>query len=60
MVGERSNSSEGYGVSRAGAVGSENAGMSSVICGETPQSRKPKVFHTTSIGVESVGPKRDG
>lgn len=59
MVGERSNDSEADAVRRGGVVGSENAGMSSVKADETSAHRKSKVFHTTSIGVELVGPKLD-
>ena len=33
--------------------------MSSVFARETRAHRKSKVFHTTSIDVELVGPKRD-
>ena len=38
-------------VSRAGALGSENAGMSSDNPGENPGHRKPKVSYATLIGV---------
>ena len=44
-------------VSRDGAQGSENAGMSSVKPGEKPDHRKPKVSYATFFDVGLVGPK---
>ena len=44
-------------VSRGGARGSENPGMSSVKIGENPIRRKPKVSYATLFGVGLVGPK---
>ena len=40
-----------------GALGSENAGTSSVKAGEKPARRKSKVSWATLIGPGSVGPK---
>ena len=40
-----------------GALGSENAGMSSVNSGENPERRKSKVSYATLIGVGLAGPK---
>ena len=51
MVGERSQGVEVADVSRGGALGSENAGMSSDNPGENPGHRKPKVSYATMIGV---------
>jgi hypothetical protein len=42
VVGERFLCGEGYGVSRAGAQGSENVGTSNRKSGEIPDHRKPK------------------
>ena len=42
---------------RGGALGSENAGMSSVNSGENPERRKSKVSYATLIGVGLAGPK---
>ena len=39
-----------FTVRRAGAFGSENAGMSSEKNGENPFHRKPKVSRTTLVG----------
>ena len=44
-------------MNRGGALGSENAGMSSDNPGENPGHRKPKVSYATLIGVGLVGPK---
>ena len=44
-------------MSRGGAKGSENAGMSSVKVCENHTHRKPKVSYATLIGVGLVGPK---
>ena len=50
-VGERSQGVEAEGVSRSGALGSENAGMSSDNPGENPGHRKPKVSYAMLISV---------
>ena len=50
-VGERSQGAEAEDVSHSGALGSENAGMSSDNPGENPGHRKPKVSYATLIGV---------
>ena len=50
-VGERCQGGEAADVSRGGALGSENAGMSSDNPGENPGHRKPKVSYATLIGV---------
>ena len=57
MVGEHSLCVEGYGVSRAGAQGRENAGISSKKFGENPNDRKRKVSWATQIVPGLVGPK---
>ena len=57
MVGERSLQRKRFDVSRAGAEGSENVGMSSVKVCEKHTHRKPKVSYATLIGVGLVGPK---
>ena len=44
-------------VRSGGALGSENAGMSSVNPGENPGHRKPKVSYATLVVVGLVGPK---
>ena len=43
VVGEHSNSGEGIGVSRAGAVRKANVGISNDNAGEKPAHRKTKV-----------------
>ena len=50
-VGERSQGAEARDVSPGGALGSENAGMSSDNPGENPGHRKPKVSYATLIDV---------
>ena len=50
-VGERSQGAEVLDVSRDGALGSENAGMSSDNPGKNPGHRKPKVSYATLIVV---------
>jgi hypothetical protein len=45
------------GVSRGGAMTSENVGMSSVKACENHAHRKPKVSYATSIGIGLVRPK---
>ena len=42
---------EAEDVSHSGALGSENAGMSSDNPGENPGHRKPKVSYATLLGV---------
>jgi hypothetical protein len=44
-------------VSRGGADGSENVGMSNYLADENSARRIPKVSHATVIGVGLVGPK---
>ena len=44
-------------VSLGGALGSENAGMSSNNLGENPRHRKPEVSYAMLISVGLVGPK---
>ena len=57
MVGERSHRSEVYGVSRDGALGSENVGTSNHNSGERPGRRKPKVSLAMIVNQGLVGPK---
>ena len=57
MVGEHPLRAEGGGVSRAGAQGRENAGISSKKSGENPDGRKSKVSWATKIDPGLVGPK---
>ena len=57
LVGERSNCSEGEGVSLSGAFGSENVGTSNRKSGEIPDHRKPKVSLAMEISQGLVGPK---
>jgi len=57
-VGERPNCSEAYGVSRCGAIGSENARMSNRKSGESPLRRKSKVSSAMSI-IGGLGVPKD-
>ena len=55
-VGERSNCSEGEGVSLSGAFGSENVGTSNRKTREIRVHRKPKVSFAMEIIEGLVGP----
>ncbi len=57
VVRERSQGDEAEGVSRRGALRSENVGISSKKTGENPVHRKPKVSRATRIVPGLVGPK---
>ena len=57
VVGERLYRSEVYGVSRDGAIGSENVGMSNHNDSEILSRRKPKVSLAMSISQGLGGPK---
>ena len=56
-VGERFYRREAYDVSRGGAIGSENVGMSNHNSGESPGLQKPKVFLAMAINQDLGGPK---
>ena len=57
VVGERFDRDEGEGVTRAGAIGSENVGTSNRNAGEIPARRKNKVSFAMEIIEGLVGPK---
>jgi len=57
VVAERSVCTEAVEVTRRGAYGSENVGISSKTAGENPAHRKPKVSWATQIDPGLVGPK---
>ena len=56
MVGERSYRSEGVPVRDAGALRSENVGLSNRKSGEMPDRRKPKVSLAMVISQGLAGP----
>ena len=57
MVGEHSQCAEGSDVSRTGALGRENVGMSNRKFGEKPDPRKSKVSVAMTISHGLGGPK---